>query len=117
MRVKILTAQFGSGPTTWAVLVNDKVVMSGVTERVANAKRRQLEFYATPEVRKAAKELSRANTPGVGRPVRMIMRLAGTRGSVPPGPPVDGPDRPGRSPDPGHGWAGVVRALDVAGDH
>ena len=61
--------------------------------------------------------LSRANTPGVGRPVRMIMRLAGTRGSVPRGPPVDGPERPGRSPDPGHGWAGVVRALDVAGDH
>jgi len=65
----------------------------------------------------AANSVSRANTPGVGRPVRMIMRLAGTRGSVPRGPAVDGPARPGRSPDPGHGWAGVVRALDVAGDH
>ncbi len=42
--------------------------------------------------------LSRANTPGVGRSVCMIMRLAGTGGSVPEG--LSSTDRSGQVDDP-----------------
>jgi len=54
--VRIVVQQQGKGATAWAVLVNDEVVVSGLTQQQANRKRRSLEFYASPEARAAARD-------------------------------------------------------------
>jgi len=54
--VRIIVQQQGKGATAWAVLVNDEVLVSGLTEQQANRKRRSLEFFATPKARAAARE-------------------------------------------------------------
>jgi len=56
VKVKIVMEQQGEGATAWAVLVNDEVVVSGLTQQQANRKRRSLEFFATPEARAAARQ-------------------------------------------------------------
>lgn len=54
--IKIVVEQRGVGATAWAVLVNDEVWASGLTERQAHGQRRLLEIHASPEARAAARE-------------------------------------------------------------
>jgi len=56
VKVRIVVQQQGKGATAWAVLVNDEVVVSGLTQQQASRKRRSLEFFATPEARAAARD-------------------------------------------------------------
>lgn len=54
--IRVVIAQRGKGKTAWAVLVNDEVVVNGLTARQAEGHKWWLEFCAKPEQRAAARE-------------------------------------------------------------